>query len=142
MNIYKVVTISLLALVSACSAIEPANREDLLRLHDIWALEKMQGELVSINQGLQRPQLEIHLRDMKIIGNDGCNNFSGSISSLDEEIISFGPVMGTRMFCQEMELPDGFNQQLNKVAAYKLDDLRLLFFDTAGEELLIFKKVD
>ncbi len=142
MNIYKVVTIYLLALISACSSIEPVYNEDLVRLNDIWALEKMQGELVSINQGLQRPQLEIHLRDMKVIGNDGCNHFSGAISSLNNSEITFGPMMGTKMFCQGMELSNQFNSHINSVKSYVSKDLTLYLFDEQGKELLSFRKID
>jgi len=142
MNIYKVVTISLLALISACSAIKPANKENQVRLHDIWALEKMQGERVSIDQGMQRPQLEIYLKDMRIVGNDGCNDFSGSIRVLNDNDISFGPVMGTKMFCPVMELSNQFNSHINSVHSYVIKDLTLYLFNDQGGELLSFRKID
>ena len=142
MNIYKVVTISLLALISACSATELTNKDDLVRLNDIWALETMQGELVAIDQGMQRPQLEIHLRDMKVIGNDGCNHFSGAITSLDDSEIIFGPMMGSRMFCQGMDMSNKFNSHINNVQSYLIKDLTLYLFDELGNELLSFRKID
>ena len=150
MKIYKLVTMSLLALITACSVIQSTDSgnqvekkpDAKLRLNDIWALEKIQGKSISLVDGMQRPQLEIHLRDMKVIGNDGCNHFSGNISLLNESEITFGPVMGTRMFCQAMDGPDRFNQQLNKTAAYQLNDLRLHLLDSEGKELLLFRKID
>lgn len=113
-----------------------------LRLNDIWALEKIQGESISLVDGLQRPQLEIHLRDMKIIGNDGCNHFSGSISLLNESEITFGSVMGTRMFCQGIEFSKKFNSHINSVQSYVIKDLSLYLFDEQGSELLSFRKID
>lgn len=113
-----------------------------LGLNDIWALESIQGEMIVLAGDSQRPQLEIHLRDMKMMGNDGCNGFFASISALDSDVITFGPIAGTRKYCQQMNIPDSFNQQLNKVTAYQLKNLRLRFFDAKGEELLVFRKID
>ena len=113
-----------------------------LRLNDIWALESISGEEILLSEGMQRPQLEIHLRDSRLIGTDGCNSFFANIELVDGENITFGPVAGTRKFCQPMEIPNRFNQQLNKVITYKLKDLILRFFDAEGEELLAFRKID
>lgn len=113
-----------------------------LRLNDIWALESIQGEILVLDSDSPRPQLEIHLRDMRVIGNDGCNDFFTGIEALNSEEITFGPIAGTRKYCRGMNIPDRFNQQLNKVTAYKLKDLRLHFLDSEGEELLVFRKID
>lgn len=113
-----------------------------LRLNDIWALERIQGELLSLEEGMVRPQLEIYLRDMKLMGNDGCNQFFGSIKTLSADSIAFGPIAGTRKFCQEMNLPDRFNLKMSQVSHYKINNLALHFFDLEGEEVLVFRKVD
>lgn len=113
-----------------------------LRLNDIWALEKMQGESIILDQAMQRPQLEIHLRDMKIIGNDGCNHFSGAIRSLDMGTIVFGPVASTRRFCQGMEVSNQFNDLMSRIQSYVIKDLNLYLSDEQGKELLSFRKID
>ena len=150
MKIYKLVTMSLLALITACSVIQSTDSgnqvekkpDAKLRLNDIWALEKIQGKSISLVDGMQRPQLEIHLRDMKVIGNDGCNHFSGAITSLDDSEIIFGPMMGSRMFCQGMDMSNKFNSHINNVQSYLIKDLTLYFFDELGNELLSFRKID
>ena len=113
-----------------------------LRLNDIWALESIQTESNVLADMMQRPQLEIQLRDMKLTGSDGCNRFFASIDYLDDDKITFGPIAGTRMFCEPMAVPDRFNQQLNNVTHYVLEDLTLRLFDSAEKELLSFRKVD
>ncbi|MEH6448083.1 MAG: DUF4377 domain-containing protein [Oleispira sp.] len=113
-----------------------------LRLNDIWALEGIQGGALTFVEGQQRPRLEIQLRDMRLMGNDGCNGLFSSINYLDDEKITFGPIGGTRMFCHPMDIPDRFNQQLSKVTSYAIEGLTLRLLDSAGEELLKFRKVD
>lgn len=113
-----------------------------LRLNDIWALEKIQGELISIGKRIERPRLEIHLQDMRIVGSDGCNNFSGAIRSLVADKITFGPVASTRMYCQEMAVPDQFNRHIGRIHSYRVNELNLYLFDEQGDELLSFKKID
>ena len=113
-----------------------------LRLNDIWALEGIQGETITLVDGVQRPSLEIQLRDMRLMGNDGCNRLFSSINYLDDDKINFGPIGGTRMFCHPMDIPDRFNQQLSKITNYTLEGLTLRLLDSAGKELLVFRKVD
>jgi heat shock protein HslJ len=143
----KLMLIFLLALTTACSLIEPSDANSKttdahLRLNDIWALESIQSEKLVLADGDRRPQLEIQLRDMRLMGNDGCNRFFASINYLDGKKITFGPIGGTRMFCHPMVLPDRFNQQLNQVSGYQLKNLILSFFDSEGKELLKFRKID
>jgi len=147
----KLIVIFILALTSACTLTavvenqSSANKNQTdakLRLNDIWALESIQGEKLVLADGDRRPQLEIQLRDMRLMGNDGCNRLFASINYLDDEKITFGPIGGTRMFCHPMALPDNFNQQLNQVSGYTLKSLILSFFDAEGKELLKFRKID
>lgn len=147
----KLMVIFILALTSACSLTavsetqnsEAQSQADAkLRLNDIWALEGIQGEKLVLADGDRRPQLEIQLRDMRLMGNDGCNGFFASINHLDDEKITFGPIGSTRMLCHPMVLPDRFNQQLNNVSGYVLNGLKLRLFNAEGEELLLFRKID
>lgn len=158
MNLSKLMVIFLLALLSACSLTEPMpedassyksslpqeleKTDAKLILNDIWVLESILGEKAVLEEVIQRPQLEIQLRDMKLMGNDGCNGFFANIDYLDNEKILLGPIAGTRMFCHPMDVPDRFNQQLNNVKSYQLKGLKLRFFDSEGEELLQFQKID
>lgn len=121
------------------------NPDPIFALYDIWALENISEEPIKMpgnNTGLTRPSIEINLTEMKIMGTDGCNQFFGPVKNVEDGIIEFGDMAGTMKMCMNMEIPDKFNQALGQVAKYNRENLKLIFFDESGVELLRFKKVD
>lgn len=118
------------------------NRDEKMRINDIWALKAMNGEAIDGNNFQKHPVLEIHLNEMKIFGNDGCNNMFGNIESFDEKNIAFGAIGGTKMACRNMELSSKYTSALGKTKTYKLDGLQLYFYDADGNEVLKYQKVD
>ena len=118
------------------------NRDEKMRLHDIWALKAMNGEAIDGDNFQKQPVLEIHLNEMKIFGNDGCNTMFGAIEKLDDQNINFGAMGGTKMACPNMALSSKYTSALGKTKTYKLDGLQLYFYDAEGNELLKFQKVD
>ena len=110
-----------------------------MRLHDIWALRAIDGNMIDVGNFQKHPVLEIHLNDMKIFGNDGCNTMFGSIETLDEKTIVFGAIGGTKMACSNMELSSKYTSGLEKTKTYKLDGLQLYLYDADGNELLRFE---
>jgi heat shock protein HslJ len=118
------------------------NRDDSLKLNDIWALESINGETLDLENGEERPRLEINLHKKQIFGSDGCNNFSGGIKSLDEKSMIFGAIISTRKACMNMETSNKFNQNMANVQSYSLEGLKLHLNDIQGNELFVFRKVD
>lgn len=116
--------------------------ENKIILNDIWVLEAIQGEIITLTPGTERPRLEIQLSSMRIMGTDGCNGYFGSINYIDEEKITFGPIGSTRKYCAEMTIPDKFGQQMTAVKAYQIEGLKLRLIDESGNEVLLFQKVD
>lgn len=110
------------------------------RLHDIWVTTKIEGG--PLNRMVKAPRLEINLTEMRIMGNDGCNSFTGTIQNISETNIQFGPIAGTKKMCPKMETANKFNAALQKVKGYTLDKLTLTFVDENGNEMLSFLKVD
>ena len=116
--------------------------DPLLSLNDIWVITKIEGaEAKSINSE-GNPILEINTRSMTILGSDGCNNYRGKIEALSENKISFGPIMGTKKACRDMDMPNKYSAALSKVKSYKKERLELILYDETNKELLSFKKVD
>jgi heat shock protein HslJ len=115
------------------------NRDEKMRLHDIWALRAIDGNMIDVGNFQKHPVLEIHLNDMKIFGNDGCNTMFGSIETLDEKTIVFGAIGGTKMACSNMELSSKYTSGLEKTKTYKLDGLQLYLYDADGNELLRYE---
>jgi len=121
------------------------NRDERFAIHDIWALEAIEGVLIPKpveNEKFQTPVLEINVTEMKVMGSDGCNRIAGAINLLDGEKLEFGTMAATRMMCNNMEIADKFNAALAKVKKYKIEELKLFFFDEKGAEVLLFRKVD
>ncbi len=121
------------------------NPDPKFRIHDIWALEALDGvnfEKPKENDRMTHPTIEVNLSEMKLMGNDGCNNFFGAIKSIDDDMISFGPLGSTMKMCVNMEITAKFNNAFNKISKYKIENMKLSFFDETGNELLRFKKVD
>lgn len=116
-----------------------------LQLHDIWALQKINGVALPkdyVSDLTKQPILELFIADKRVVGNDGCNSFFGSIESLDTEFIRFGKMGSTKMACPSMELPDTFTKALLNTTTYKREGLQLSFYDESHTEVLRFKKVD
>jgi heat shock protein HslJ len=115
------------------------------RIHDIWALEAIDGQIVekpNENDRMQTPSIEVNLTEMKIMGSDGCNNFFGPVKNIEDDELTIGPLGSTMKMCFNMDIPNKFNVAINKVSKYKIENLKLYFFDKKGSELLRFKKVD
>lgn len=110
------------------------------RLHDIWAAIRISGN--PINRMVAVPRMEIHLKDMKVMGYDGCNEYTGEIKEISESKLVFGKMASTKKMCPNKDVVDMFNAAMDKVAMYKMGGLNLMLLDANGKELLVFLKVD
>jgi heat shock protein HslJ len=110
-------------------------------IHDIYVLVSVQGESV---RGKLKNQstLEINLTDMTMMGNDGCNDFSGKINhhNASKNQINFSDIIATEMYCNELSNQVG--NSFRKVKKYKRDEMILTLLSHKDEELLSYKKVD
>jgi len=128
----------------AYQLIEVISKEldPLLSINDIWVLTDLEGADAKSFDSKSLPVLEINIRSMNILGSDGCNNYRGKIEVISENKISFGPIMGTKKACRNMDLSNSYTAALSEVRSYTKEGLNLLFFDENNQELLSFKKVD
>lgn len=114
-------------------------------LHDLWVLEAINGETVKKPENDNQrplPAIEINVTEMRVMGSDGCNRLTGSITKLENGEIELGPVAQTKKLCIDTDIPDRFNPLLSQTKKYHRDGLYLIFSDETGKELLRFKKVD
>tara|TARA_R110002072_G_scaffold118631_2_gene250906 strand:+ start:13186 stop:13803 length:618 start_codon:yes stop_codon:yes gene_type:complete len=133
-----------LILITACNS-QKEMAHNIQNLHDIWALKSVNGEDLDLKSftGIQRqPVLEIFVEDRRIGGNDGCNSLFGSITELNNDIIRFGKLGGTKMACPNMEFSSNYTRALSNVTSFKIENLHLYLYDSEGNELLKFIKVD
>ena len=141
MRILLFITASLILISCKVSTKKETDQRPLL--NDSWVLVSINGKVINIdpeNDGLKTPSLEISVTDMKYAGIDGCNQYMGSLTELDEEILKFGLSAGTRMMCMDMAIPDEFNKTLGLVFSYEIKDQTLSLLNDNGEELMQLKK--
>lgn len=115
-------------------------QDNRIKLNDIWVAKVIYGEKINPNNNL--PQLEINVAKMQVIGNDGCNHYSGVIRVLTETEISFGNIASTRKMCAETTIPNNYNKALSVTSNYSLIGTNLIFFDNEGNQTIELIKVD
>jgi heat shock protein HslJ len=121
------------------------KKDPKLSINANWIAISIDEEEIKAGEeadGQKNAQIEIRIPEMRIVGNDGCNSITGSITKFDDGIIEFGPIAGTRMMCADMTIPDKFNIALSMVRSYKILNMKLILLDEEGKELVVFKKVD
>jgi len=111
-------------------------------IHDIYILKSIHGKELQLSDLKKQPNLEINITKMMISGNNGCNNYSGSITELNDKNINFGLLAETRMLCKNMEIPTQFSEAISNTKSFKKDSEDLHFINELGITLLTFKKVD
>lgn len=110
------------------------------RINDLWAAVRIGG--YPINRMVTVPRLEVNTKALKIYGNDGCNEYFGTISTITETAVSFTNVGASKMLCPDMEVPQRYNDALHQVKSYSFDQRFLILSDVNGNEVLAFMKVD
>ena len=93
-------------------------------------------------EGTPIPRLEIQVGEMRYLGNDGCNNYSGGIIELEEHSIRFGVVALTRMMCPDMSIPDLFNTSLPGIRTWQIEENKLHLFNAEGIEVMLLRRSD
>ena len=78
--------------------------------------------------------------DGKVMGNAGCNNYR-STYTLNDDTVTFGPVMSTKMACPGMQGEQLFTSLLTNPLHAKLDGDRLIF-SQKGRVVLELKKAE
>jgi heat shock protein HslJ/uncharacterized membrane protein len=109
------------------------------RLHDIWALESLNGKAIEVEEGLQRPYLEINSRTSAFMGTASCNEMRGEVF-FEPGLLRFTEVITTRKMCPG-NLESEFLKMLQSTIYYSLGDNRLRLTNPNGVEV-VFKKVD
>lgn len=110
------------------------------QLYDIWAVTHVLQKKVDTND--EMPRLEFNLNEMTVYGSDGCNNFSGQISSINSNSIELGNIAVTQRLCSDTKTPNGFYNALNAVSAYAINGLDLTLMDNTNNNVMKLRKVD
>ena len=122
-----------------CSSRE-TEKIDMIRLHDIWALESIEGEKIYLDETVKNlPKIEIYVEEERVYGNTGCNSFNAK-TDIDENKITFSNIIATEMACPG-NLEQRFLSAIKSVDNYRIEKMRLLLFKEQVETM-VFRKID
>jgi len=111
------------------------------RLHDIWALEELEGRKINpedFKNGV--PNLEIYSEEAKFSGFAGCNQIGGKLFS-EKDLIRFTDIAITELKCENYETEKALVKALQSTTRYKLKENKLYLFNPEGTKA-VFRKVD
>lgn len=114
------------------------------RLDDIWVLEKFKGAEIKKEQySKTKPYIEIKIKDSRIGGNTGCNDFYGTVELKGETMLINKNISMTKMACTDiMNFESDFiNAISGKTFKYKIEDLKLFFIENDAV-IMELRKVD
>ncbi|AWW00292.1 DUF4377 domain-containing protein [Arcticibacterium luteifluviistationis] len=111
--------------------------EPKLFLDNNWTLIELNNAPVI---GENAPTIQFNLDLRKMTANDGCNNLVSEIKSVMDDKINLGNVVGTKKMCEEMELANQYGPLLSKINSYKIEDQKLVIYDSNNIEILAFKR--
>ena len=111
------------------------------RLHDLWALESLDGQAVATAQFAQKkPYLELNLTRGEALGFSGCNGFGGSLTP-ERDGLRFGILNGTMMACPALPFEQKFLKALTGQSfTCRLENRRLTLKNRSNT--LVFRKFD
>lgn len=110
-------------------------------LHDIWALEKMNGENMAASKFEKEiPYIEINSSTGKFMGFAGCNRINGELF-FEKSVLRFTKIATTRMACGPNNRENELLHSLESVTTYQVENSHLILTNPSGIEL-VFKKVD
>lgn len=111
------------------------------RLHDIWALEELEGKKINpedFKKGV--PNLEIYSSEARFSGFAGCNQMGGKLFS-EKDLLRFTDIFTTEMMCDNYETEKILVKALQSTTRYELKNNKLYLFNPEGTKA-IFRKVN
>ncbi len=106
------------------------------KLNGSYTLATLNG--APLNRMVKAPTMNIDVTKMQISGNNGCNDYTASITKLGLNDIALSSAAVTQRACINKNVEQEFQQALNKVTSYTLDYTKLHFYDINGNELFTF----
>jgi len=120
-----VTLIATIVALSGCSynAQEAITENDIKLSNTYWKLILIDGAQVNALSGEDEAHFILNADDT-ITGFGGCNNFNGNWN-MDGEQLQVGPLVSTKMACENMEVETRFMAALDGNVTANLDDVIL-----------------
>ncbi len=92
-----------------------------------WKLKELNGKAVVLDTAFKRePQMVFQKESGKLIGNGGCNSFSGTYKVKDGNGIELSEGAATMMACPNLKIEGEFFAVLKQVKSYRIENGSLL----------------
>lgn len=118
------------------SFLKVAPADEAQGLENKWVAVRISGNPIDGKDNT--PTMQINLKEMRISGNDGCNNYTGPINKASDAQLILGNLVSTKKMCPDMEVAQGFSRALAQTAAFKFDGDVLTLLTANGIEVLAF----
>lgn len=102
-----------------------------------WVLIWLGDEAVP--EGDRAPNIVFEQDAGRVNGYAGCNRYSGTFT-IDDKVLSFGPLMSTRMACDQLALEGVYMRALKEAVQWRFSNGVLSFRDKKGAEIARFKR--
>jgi len=99
-------------LLFSCTATQQIEKktDSSLQLQGEWTLQTLRG--VAPATSIPLPELKIDLKENRISGNGGCNNYFASIEHYSSTALSFSAIGATRILCLSDNIENAYFQTL------------------------------
>lgn len=149
-NNFLLVTIICLLSLSSCHTSKNQQSNDLGEqtaegINGSWSLTNFHDTNIILDQSNRSiiPTLEVNVTEKKVAGKDGCNSIFATLSKLEGQEITIGPIGGTKMGCR-MENPydEQYRHKLRAARTYVVRESVLTLMDAQNNILLEFTKIN
>ena len=125
----RALLVAMLFAMAACSSNEPSSAtgsdEVTYELAGTrWALLQLGGKPVTISEGGREAYIALNAVDGSVVGHAGCNRISTTYKQ-SGELISFGDVIATRMFCPDMPTETALLEAMEATAGWRISGSHL-----------------
>jgi heat shock protein HslJ len=130
--------IIILAFTSGCSASKKAvnNNSEMTMTTPLrgiyWRLAALSGESLNHSSPTGKEAfIKFNIDGKSVGGNGGCNTFSANYNISNKSHLSFGPLISTKMYCEDAKFENTFLNILSRTDSYLISG-DTLFLRNAG----------
>lgn len=140
----RVIAVGIVLLLAACSTRDPKSpvEPEGEVTHDLvgtrWALVRLGEKPVTISEGGREAYIALNSVETSVVGFAGCNRIS-STYKLDAARLSFGDVIATRMFCDDMPTETALLEAMKATAGWRITGAQLDLLDSNQRPVASFE---
>nr|WP_163502672.1 META domain-containing protein [Halomonas socia] len=132
---------SLAIVLMGCTGMEHSMTHDEPLENTYWKLTRVGDIAAEAVDNQREAHFVLHTEENGVAGSTGCNRLAGSYR-LENDALSFGPLVTTRMACLEGgETERAFLTALEATANWQIEGLALTLRDESGEAVAHFEAV-